>query len=96
MTMNIKVLGTGCRKCLTLDRITREAVADLGLDADVAKVEDYGQIMAYGVMSTPALVIDEHVLTVGRVPTPTALRQLLTQAAAAHKSPEVPIERNPS
>jgi small redox-active disulfide protein 2 len=94
--MAIKILGTGCRNCVTLDRITREAVADLGLEASVEKVEDYAQVMAYGVMSTPALVIDERILTVGRVPTPTALRQLLTEAAAAHQTPDNPVERNQS
>ena len=94
MTIAIKILGTGCHNCVTLDRITREAVADIGLDATVEKVDDFGQIMAYGVMSTPALVIEEQVVTVGRVPTPTALRQLLAQAAAAHQTPEDPVERN--
>lgn len=96
MTMTIKVLGSGCRNCVVLDRITREAVATLALDATVEKVEDYETITSYGVMSTPALVVEEQVVTVGRVPTPTALRQLLTEAAAAHQTPEDPIERNPS
>ena len=94
MTMAIKILGTGCHNCVTLDRITREAVADLGLDASVEKVEDYGQIMAYGVMSTPALVIDEQVVLAGRVPTPTALRELLTTAATHHDQATNTIEGN--
>ncbi len=59
MTMTIKVLGPVCRNCVILDRVTRDAVAHLGLDAIVAKVEDYQAIMDHGVMSTPALVIDE-------------------------------------
>lgn len=82
MTMRIKVLGPGCRNCLTLDRITREAVAELGLDATVEKIEDYQAIMDYSLMSTPALVIDERLVLAGRVPKPTALRQILTQAAS--------------
>ncbi|MGB8019603.1 MAG: thioredoxin family protein [Candidatus Nanopelagicales bacterium] len=78
MTTIIKVLGPGCRNCVTLDRVTREAVAELGLDATIEKVEDYQTIMDYGVMTTPALVVDDQVVLAGRVPTPTALRQLLT------------------
>ena len=75
--MIIKVLGPGCPKCVTLDRIVRQAVADLGLAATVEKVEDYPAIMAYGVMSSPALVIDEKVVLVGRVPAPAQLRALI-------------------
>jgi small redox-active disulfide protein 2 len=74
----IKVLGPGCANCITLERITREAVAALGLEAQVEKVTDYGAIAGYGVMSTPALVIDEQVVISGRVPTPTQVRELLT------------------
>jgi small redox-active disulfide protein 2 len=82
MTMVIKVLGSGCRNCVILDRVVREAVADLGLDASVEKVEDYQAIMDYSVMTTPALVIDDQVILAGRVPTPRALRTILTDAAA--------------
>lgn len=78
--MHIKVLGPGCTNCKTLDRITHEAVAALGIDATIEKVEDYPSIVAYGVMSTPALVIDEQVVVSGRVPTPTHVRELLTAA----------------
>lgn len=80
--MIIKVLGPGCNNCKTLERVTKEAVAELGLTATIEKVEDYGAIAGYGVMSTPALVIDEVVVTSGRVPTPAHLRELLTSAAA--------------
>lgn len=79
--MIIKVLGPGCNNCKTLERVTREAVAELGITATIEKVEDNGVIAGYGVMSTPALVIDEVVVTSGRVPTPTHLRKLLTAAA---------------
>jgi small redox-active disulfide protein 2 len=82
MSMRIKVLGPGCRNCVTLDRLTRAAVADLGLDATVEKVEDYQAIMDYSLMSTPALVIDEQLILAGRVPKPAALRQILTEAAS--------------
>lgn len=65
--MTIKVLGTGCDKCKKLEMNVREAVKALNLDASVEKVEDFKAIMAYGVMQTPALVIDEQVKSIGRV-----------------------------
>jgi small redox-active disulfide protein 2 len=78
----IKVLGPGCTNCKTLERVTREAVADLGLDATIEKVEDYAEIAGYGIMSTPALVVDEEVLVYGRVPKVAELRALLAPAVA--------------
>ena len=76
--MIIKVLGPGCTNCKNLERVTREAVAELGIDATIEKVEDYAPIMGYGVMSTPALVIDEKVVVSGRVPKPSEIRELIT------------------
>ena len=80
--MKIKVLGPGCANCKALEKATRRAVADLGLglDATVEKVEDYPTIAGYGVMSTPALVIDETVVVSGRVPTAAQIRDLLRRA----------------
>ena len=78
--MIIKILGPGCTNCKNLERATREAIDQLGLDATVEKVEDYPTIMAYGVMSTPGLVVDEQVLVSGRVPRPAEIKQLLTTA----------------
>jgi small redox-active disulfide protein 2 len=80
--MIIKVLGPGCANCKHLERVTREAVASLGLEATIEKVEDYPTIAAYGVMSTPALVIDERVVVSGRVPNATQVRELLTASAS--------------
>jgi small redox-active disulfide protein 2 len=80
--MIIKVLGPGCTNCVTLERVTREAVSDLGLQATIEKVTDDAAIAGYGVMTTPALVVDEHVVLAGRVPTRTALRQLLARSSA--------------
>lgn len=66
--MIIKVLGSGCANCEKLEGLATKAVADLGIDAEIVKVTDIGQIMAYGVMSTPALVVDEELKLAGRVP----------------------------
>ena len=80
--MDVKVLGPGCANCVTLETRTRQALADLGLDAVVEKVTDVGRIAGYGVMSTPGLVVDEQVVLQGRVPTVAALSDLLARAAA--------------
>lgn len=77
--MEIKVLGTGCPKCKSLEKATIEAVADLGIEAIVTKEEDIMKIMAYGVLSTPGLVIDEKVVMSGRLPSSKELKTLLTQ-----------------
>ena len=66
--MEIKILGAGCPNCHRLERLTREVVGELGVEATFAKVKDLGQIMAYDIVSTPALVIDEEVKVSGRVP----------------------------
>ncbi|MFZ0324616.1 MAG: thioredoxin family protein [Actinomycetes bacterium] len=79
--MIIKVLGPGCTNCKNLERVTREAVDALGLDATIEKVEDYAVIMGYGVMSTPALVVDEKVVVSGRVPKPAEVREMLAPAS---------------
>ncbi len=80
--MIVKILGPGCANCKNLERATRGAIEDLGLDAAVEKVEDYPTILSYGVMSTPGLVVDEKVLASGRVPTSAEIRQLLADALA--------------
>jgi small redox-active disulfide protein 2 len=77
--MEIKVLGPGCPKCKTLEQATRNAVSELGIDANVSKVDDIVQIMNYGVMRTPALVIDEKVIFSGRVPNVSELKEIITK-----------------
>lgn len=77
--MEIKILGPGCPKCKTLDKLTREVVDQNGIDATVEKVEDIVAIMNYGVMSTPALVIDGKVVLKGRVPSADELKSILTR-----------------
>ena len=76
--MQVLVLGPGCKNCVALEKATREAIDRLGLDATVEKVTDYPTIVGYGVMSTPALVVDDEVVSVGRVLTPTRIVELLT------------------
>lgn len=80
--MIIKVLGPGCANCKNLERVTREAVAALGIDATIEKVEDYPTIVGYGVMSTPALVVDERVVVSGRVPRAAEVRAMLETTPA--------------
>ena len=76
--MEIKVLGSGCARCKSLEKVTRKAVEELNLDASVHKVEDIRKIMEYAVMRTPALVIDERVVLSGQVPSVAQLKELLT------------------
>lgn len=75
--MKIKILGTGCSNCKNLEKATREAVAELNLDASVTKEEDIVKIMSYGIMRTPALVVDEKVLFYGRVPSVNEIKEML-------------------
>jgi small redox-active disulfide protein 2 len=82
--MQIKILGPGCANCHALEHRTREAVTDLGLTADISAVTDYPTIVGYGVMSTPALVVDEQVVVAGRVPTKAQITDLLTTANTGH------------
>jgi small redox-active disulfide protein 2 len=81
--MLIKILGPGCTNCKKLERATREALDQLGMDATVEKVEDYAAIAGYGVMATPGLVVDDRVLVSGRVPQPAEIRELLTAASSS-------------
>jgi small redox-active disulfide protein 2 len=66
--MLIKILGSGCAKCNRLEQLTREAVAELGIEATFEHVKDMDKIMAYPIMTTPALVVDEVVKVSGRMP----------------------------
>ncbi|WP_066499520.1 thioredoxin family protein [Abyssisolibacter fermentans] len=65
--MIIKILGSGCAKCKKLEANAKEAVKEMGLDATIEKVQDIKDIMSYGVMSTPALVVDEQVKMMGKL-----------------------------
>ncbi|MCK9205226.1 MAG: thioredoxin family protein [Bacteroidales bacterium] len=76
--MEIKILGPGCPKCKTLDKLTREVAEKNGINATIIKVEDIMEIMKYGIMSTPALVVDGKVVVKGRVPSAEEIKKLLT------------------
>ena len=77
--MEIKVLGTGCQKCKTLEKATREAVEELGVEAEVTKEEDIMKIMGYGVMRTPGLVINEKVVSYGKQLSVNEIKSLITE-----------------
>ena len=77
--MDIKVLGTGCPKCKTLEEATRKAVEELGVSANVTKEEDIVKIMNYGVMRTPALVVNGKVVVSGRVPNIGELKEVISK-----------------
>jgi small redox-active disulfide protein 2 len=79
--MEIKVLGTGCAKCKTLEKVTREAVEKTGLNATITKVEDIVEIMQFGVMTTPALVVNGEIVLKGKVPSVDELSKLLTKSS---------------
>ena len=78
--MHIEILGPGCKKCDALGRATDKAIADLGLDITVTKIDDYAQIAQRGVMSTPGFAIDGTLLTTGRVLSVDEIKQLVTDA----------------
>ncbi len=76
--MDIKVLGTGCAKCKSLDKAVREVVENNNLSATITKVEDIVEIMKFNVMTTPALVVDGKIVVKGRVPSNNELKDILT------------------
>jgi small redox-active disulfide protein 2 len=80
--MEIKVLGTGCAKCKQLEKTVRAAVDEMGLDATVEKVTELTDIMEYGLMSTPGLVVNGEVRLAGRVPKLAEVKSILERADA--------------
>ena len=75
--MKIEILGTGCAKCHKLDELVRSTVKEAGISAEITKVEDIKKIMTYGVMTTPALVIDGKVKVAGKVPSIAEIKELI-------------------
>ena len=84
--MQLLVIGPGCTKCKTLAQFTEQAVKELGISAEINKVTDLQQIMALGVMMTPALAIDGNVKVVGKVPSVGELKTLLNEGAGKAQS----------
>jgi small redox-active disulfide protein 2 len=74
---SVKVLGSGCAKCNALEAAAREALAELGMDTAIDHVTDFSQIAAYGVMTTPALVVDGRVVSLGKALTKDEVVRLL-------------------
>lgn len=77
--MIVKVLGTGCPSCKKLENNTQEAIKELKIDAKIEKIEDIQKIMSYGIMSVPALMVDEKVVSAGQVLDREEIKKLLTK-----------------
>ena len=78
--LTIKVLGPGCANCKRLEAVARQAVEQLSIEAEVVKVTDYADIMSYNILSTPGLVINEKLVSAGRIPSPAEVTTFLTNA----------------
>ena len=78
--MNIKILGTGCSKCINLEKKVRELVKHNSIEAEIQKVSELKDIMKYGIMSTPGLVINEKVVSFGSVPKDNQILQWISEA----------------
>ena len=78
--LTIKVLGSGCANCKRLEQIARKVISDMSIEADVIKVTDYNDIMSYDILSTPGLVINEKVVSSGRIPTPAEVTTWVASA----------------
>ena len=86
--MNIKILGPGCAKCHQLAKITREVVGELGIDASIEEVKDINKIIAYQVLITPGLVLNDELVCSGRVPGKAEMSQFITAALSKEENKE--------
>ena len=81
--MEVKILGTGCPNCKRLEKVTREALAKMGVEATVTKVTDMMDILSYNIPATPGLVIDGEMVSYGRIPQKGELTSMITTALSA-------------
>jgi small redox-active disulfide protein 2 len=81
--LSIKVLGSGCANCKKLEAIAKQAVASLGVEAEVLKVTEYADMLEYNIMSTPGLVINEKLVSAGRIPSQAQVTSWLAEALEA-------------
>ena len=81
--LTIKILGSGCANCKRLEQIAHKVVSEMDIEAEVIKVTEYPEIMAYNVLSTPGLVVNEKVVSSGRIPTPAEVTTWLANALEA-------------
>lgn len=79
--MTIKILGSGCKNCMSLTENTKAAISEMGMSAEIEKVTDFAEIAQYGVMSMPALVIDEKVVSFGKVLKPKEIIKIIERVA---------------
>lgn len=78
--LSIKVLGPGCANCQKVEAVAKSAVASLGVDAEISKVTDYGEMMAYNILATPGLVVNEKLVAAGRIPNEAEVRNWVQAA----------------
>jgi small redox-active disulfide protein 2 len=78
--MDVRILGSGCANCKRLEKVARAALAEMGVEASVSKVTDFGEIMSYDIISTPGLVIDGKVVSSGRVPSKAEISSMIATA----------------
>jgi small redox-active disulfide protein 2 len=78
--LTIKVLGSGCANCKRLEQIAHKVVDEMAVEAEIIKVTDYKDIMAYNILSTPGLVVNEKLVSYGRIPTPAEVTTWLADA----------------
>jgi len=79
--LNIKILGPGCANCKMLESITRKVIDGLGIEADVVKITDFNEIMKFPILSTPGLVINEKLVSAGRIPSESEISAWVIQAS---------------
>lgn len=77
--LNIKILGSGCANCKRLEATARKVVEGLGIEAEIEKVTDYAEIMKYPILSTPGLVINDKLVSAGRIPSPAQIEAWITE-----------------